>query len=193
MIRQPHCFHGVVARTTAPFRFTKNMAPTFYIGAKIIDNKQQIRTPFRLRKCSDYGVLVRVTGLEPALLSEAAPKTAVYANFTTPAYILPCMPCLHQQAYSHTPAYYSIFDFQPIGIIRKSTTVVTLPKADVYADAYEGAQFTQQCDYTTHSKNCQATKKSSANRTLYFLAPVLSPDVYVVTPRGPEGVAEFWT
>ena len=174
MIRQPHCFHGVVARTTAPFRFTKNMAPTFYIGAKIIDNKQQIRTPFRLRKCSDYGVLVRVTGLEPALLSEAAPKTAVYANFTT-------------------PAYYSIFDFQPIGIIRKSTTVVTLPKADVYANAYEDAQFTQQCDYTTHSKNCQATKKSPANRTLYFLAPVLSPDVYVVAPRGPEGVAEFWT
>ncbi len=174
MIRQPHCFHGVVARTTAPFRFTKNMAPTFYIGAKIIGNKQQIRTPFRLQKCSDYGVLVRVTGLEPALLSEAAPKTAVYANFTT-------------------PAYYSIFDFQPIGIIRKSTTVVTLPKADVYANAYEGAQFTQQCDYTTHSKNCQATKKSSANRTLYFLAPVLSPDVYVVAPRGPEGVAEFWT
>ena len=174
MIRQPHCFHGVVARTTAPFRFTKNMAPTFYIGAKIIDNKQQIRTPFRLRKCSDYGVLVRVTGLEPALLSEAAPKTAVYANFTT-------------------PAYYSIFDLQLIGIIRKSTTVVTLPKADVYANAYEGAQFTQQCDYTTHSKNCQATKKSSANRTLYFLAPVLSPDVYVVAPRGPEGVAEFWT
>ena len=174
MIRQPHCFHGVVARTTAPFRFTKNMAPTFYIGAKIIDNKQQIRTPFRLRKCSDYGVLVRVTGLEPALLSEAAPKTAVYANFTT-------------------PAYYSIFDFQPIGIIRKSTTVVTLPKADVYANAYEGEQFTQQCDYTTHSKKCQATKKSPANRNLYFLAPVLSPDVYVVAPRGPEGVAEFWT
>ena len=115
MIRQPHCFHGVVARTTAPFRFTKNMAPTFYIGAKIIGNKQQIRTPFRLQKCSDYGVLVRVTGLEPALLSEAAPKTAVYANFTT-------------------PAYYSIFDFQPIGIIRKSTTVVTLPKTAVYAN-----------------------------------------------------------
>ena len=92
------------------------MAPTFYIGAKIIDNKQQIRTPFRLRKCSDYGVLVRVTGLEPALLSEAAPKTAVYANFTT-------------------PAYYSIFDFQPIGIIRKSTTVVTLPKAAASANS----------------------------------------------------------
>ena len=117
---------------------------------------------------------MRVTGLEPALLSEAAPKTAVYANFTT-------------------PAYYSIFDFYAIGIAWKSTTVVTLPKADVYANAYEGAQFTQQCDYTTHSKNCQATKKSPANRTLYFLAPVLSPDVYVVAPRGPEGVAEFWT
>ena len=58
--------------------------------------------------------MVRVTGLEPALLSEAAPKTAVYANFTT-------------------PAYYSIFDFQPIGIIRKSTTVVTLPKSNVSA------------------------------------------------------------
>ena len=58
--------------------------------------------------------MVRVTGLEPALLSEAAPKTAVYANFTT-------------------PAYYSIFDFQPIGIIRKSTTVVTLPKSKVSA------------------------------------------------------------
>ena len=59
--------------------------------------------------------MMRVTGLEPALLSEAAPKTAVYANFTT-------------------PAYYSIFDFQPIGIIRKSTTVVTLPKTAVYAN-----------------------------------------------------------
>ena len=41
------------------------MAPTFYIGAKIIGNKQQIRTPFRLQKCSDYGVLVRQEGLEP--------------------------------------------------------------------------------------------------------------------------------
>ena len=131
MIRQPHCFHGVVARTTAPFRFTKNMAPTFYIGAKIIDNKQQIRTPFRLRKCSDYGVLVRVTGLEPALLSEAAPKTAVYANFTT-------------------PAYYSILIFGYIGIIRKSTTVVTLPKADVYAQL--------------------ATASMSAHTRIYFFA-----------------------
>ena len=41
------------------------MAPTFYIGAKIIGNKQQIQTPFRLQKCSDYGVLVRQEGLEP--------------------------------------------------------------------------------------------------------------------------------
>ena len=104
MIRQPHCFHGVVARTTAPFRFTKNMAPTFYIGAKIIDNKQQIRTPFRLRKCSDYGVLVRVTGLEPALLSEAAPKTAVYANFTTPANIVCVCPACVSKLCPHTPA-----------------------------------------------------------------------------------------
>ena len=59
---------------------------------------------------------MRVTGLEPALLSEAAPKTAVYANFTT-------------------PACYSIFDFQPIGIIRKSTTVVTLPKSIASANS----------------------------------------------------------
>ena len=57
---------------------------------------------------------MRVTGLEPALLSEAAPKTAVYANFTT-------------------PAYYSILIFNHIGIIRKSTTVVTLPKSNVSA------------------------------------------------------------
>ena len=59
---------------------------------------------------------MRVTGLEPALLSEAAPKAAVYANFTT-------------------PAYYSIFDFQPIGIVWKNTTVVTLPKSIASANS----------------------------------------------------------
>ena len=58
--------------------------------------------------------MVRVTGLEPAHRMALEPKSNVSANSTT-------------------PAYYSIFDFQPIGIIRKSTTVVTLPKSKVSA------------------------------------------------------------
>ena len=32
--------------------------------------------------------MVRVTGLEPAFLSEVAPKTTVSADFTTPAYLI---------------------------------------------------------------------------------------------------------
>ena len=93
---------------------------------------------------------MRVTGLEPALLSEAAPKTAVYANFTT-------------------PAYYSIFDFQPIGIIRKSTTVVTLPKSNVSALLMQ-----QACPHTPAyicrvSPACKVVKPCSGTYSIVII------------------------
>ena len=89
---------------------------------------------------------MRVTGLEPALLSEAAPKTAVYANFTT-------------------PAYYSIFDFRIYWNSLEKYHFVTLPKSNASALLAPASVsthtrilailFRQHCNYTTLSKCCQ--------------------------------------
>lgn len=43
---------------------------------------------FTSKSSSDYIGLVRLTGLEPALLTELEPKSNVYANFTTGAYLV---------------------------------------------------------------------------------------------------------
>ena len=43
---------------------------------------------FTSKSSSDYIGLVRLTGLEPALLSELEPRSNVYANFTTGAYLV---------------------------------------------------------------------------------------------------------
>ena len=53
--------------------------------------KRRRQMPLRLQKCPRFAraffrLVVRLTGLEPALLTEMEPKSIVYANFTTGAY-----------------------------------------------------------------------------------------------------------